>query len=159
MKILHCVAALCLLLGGLSIQAEESTSVDLAIEEAVLAEATRNWEAARAADLSAMLEPLLSTDKGAYVAQSEVWWSREDTVAFYDAAFEGVARQDIEWERETVTVLSPTSALYVGKGIYRQYDSSNQMLVESPHAVSMVFVLIDGRWRMRHLHQSFPGGE
>ena len=128
-----------------------------AIEQAVLAEAGRNWDAAQEADVTAMMAPLLSTEKGAYVAQSEVWWTRDDTVAFYAVAFENVARQELDWERETVTVLSPTAALYLGKGVYRQYDRENQLLIESPHAVTIIFVLVDGHWRIRHLHQSFPG--
>ncbi len=102
-----------------------------------------------------MMAPILATDKGAYALQSEVWWSREDVVAFYNDAFEGVARQELDWERETLTVLSPTSALYVAKGVYRQYDSEDQLLIESPHAVSIVMVLVEGQWRIRHLHQSF----
>ena len=67
-----------------------------------------------------------------------------------------VARQELDWERETVTVLSPTAALYVAKGVYRQYDREDQLLIESPHAVSIVMVLGEGQWRIRHLHQSFP---
>ncbi len=137
---------------ALNVQAGNDT-----IEQAVLAEASRNWDAARNADLDGMLAPLLPTDKGAYLLQGHVFWSRAETVADFQVAFQGVARQDIEWEREAVTVLSPSSALYVAAGVYRQYDTAGELLLESPHAVSLVYVLVGDRWRIRHLHQSFPG--
>ncbi len=149
--------ALCFPLSLHAIAAPEmDESANKVIEQAVLEAAARNWEAAIAVDLPAMMAPILATEKGAYSAQSEVWWSRDDTVAFFNVAFEGVARQELDWERETVTVLSPTAALYVAKGVYRQYDREDQLLIESPHAVSIVMVLAEGQWRIRHLHQSFP---
>ncbi|GGZ71821.1 nuclear transport factor 2 family protein [Algibacter mikhailovii] len=127
------------------------------IEAAVLAAAHESWENARKADLDAMLAPMIPTNKGAYGMQGEMLWTTEAVAESYAAGFVGVAKQDIEMEREEITVLSSTSALYAGYGLFRQYDSAGELLIESPQAISIVYVLEGNAWKIRHMHQSFPG--
>nr|WP_169732700.1 nuclear transport factor 2 family protein [Shewanella waksmanii] len=84
-------------------------------------------------------------------------WSKQDTLDTFVAMFEGVASQDIEVVREEVTMLSDTAALYTAEMTYTQYDADSNVLVPtSPYAMTIVFVLRDGKWMNRHSHQSFP---
>ena len=126
------------------------------IRDAVMAQASKLNAAAEAADLVATFGDALDTDNGMYAADGGLVWTKNDTMAVLAPYFESIVRQELDYSREEVIVLSASSALYVAEGSYRGYDADGQLVAESPQAITMVFVLDGGNWRVAHLHQSFP---
>ncbi len=126
-------------------------------EQEVLNHVSQVWEQARQANIDGMFASMPETDKGAYVMAGEFMWTRDETITGYQYMFEGVARQDIDMSRETITMLSDNSALYVGEGTFAQYNIDGQLIVPTtPQAVSVALQRIQGEWQIIHVHQSFP---
>ncbi|KXI24568.1 nuclear transport factor 2 family protein [Photobacterium sanguinicancri] len=112
------------------------------------------WDNARTANLAGMFAAAPADHT--YIMAGFSLWSREEAITFYEAAFEGVARQDITNLREKVTMTSDTSALYMADATYTQYDTKGNKLEAGPYAITVVLEKRDGQWMNIHTHQSFP---
>ncbi|MEZ9950837.1 nuclear transport factor 2 family protein [Vibrio breoganii] len=120
----------------------------------VLFAVSENWQQARIANLDGMFATAPETHT--YIMGGTALWSRAEIVALYQAAFEGVVKQDINMHKEVVTMLSENSAVYVADATYTQYDKQGNQLESGPYAITVVLEKRDGEWLNIHTHQSFP---
>ncbi|MGD8278270.1 MAG: nuclear transport factor 2 family protein, partial [Gemmatimonadota bacterium] len=69
--------------------------------------------------------------------------------------FQGVTSLSYTDDHENITVLSPTTALWVGAGTASATLVDGRR-IDAPFAESIVFVRRDGEWTVLHAHRSTP---
>jgi ketosteroid isomerase-like protein len=94
-------------------------------------------------------------DDGAMISNGQLFLTRKDALDSTKAGFQGVQKISYKFDRQSVSMLSPTTALAVGEG------SSTVTLddgrVRTGHfAQTVVLVLTNGEWKVFHSHRSFP---
>lgn len=125
------------------------------VEKAVLKAHHEMTAAAEALDAEGFFAFILDEARGPVIQDGRLFPSRADAFEVVEQGFEGVARVERVYESEDVTVISEEAALLTGKG------TSTVTLVDGrslsgPFAVSLVFVLRDGAWKVLHGHYSIP---
>jgi hypothetical protein len=81
----------------------------------------------------------------------DVWWTQRETIENYRRNFASLSRQAIVMGREKVTLRSPQVALYVGSGRYGAFSKAGTKVGGSEMALTVLFVLRDGEWRVAHV--------
>ncbi|MGV2986534.1 nuclear transport factor 2 family protein [Vibrio sp. E150_011] len=141
----------------------ENTQSELKLENASLSEETKKevlasvhqmWDDACSANVGGMFET--APDDHTYVMAGFPLWSKAQALELYEAAFEKVSVQTIDTDKEQVTLLSDSVALYVADMSYTQYDANGQPLESGPYAITLVLKKKNGVWQNIHTHQSFP---
>ena len=139
-----------------ALQGNSSTAGDKeAIEKAVLEANSRMMQASNSLDVEKFFAFVLDSDKGPIIQDGQLFKTRAAAMEVVKTGFQGIAKMDRRYDQTHVTVLSPDTALLVASG------SSTATLADgrsfaSPFAVSLVFVLRDGRWKVLHGHYSTP---
>jgi len=139
-----------------ALQGNSSTAGDKeAIEKAVLEANSRMMQASNSLDVEKFFAFVLDSDKGPIIQDGQLFKTRAAAMEVVKTGFQGIAKMDRRYDQTHVTVLSPDTALLVASG------SSTATLADgrsfaSPFAVSLVFVLRDGQWKVLHGHYSTP---
>jgi len=125
------------------------------VEKAVLKAHQAMTAAAQELDAEGFFAFILDSAKGPVIQDGRLFASRAEALEVVKRGFEGVATVERVYESEDVTVISEEAALLTGKG------TSTVTLVDGrslsgPFAVSLVFVLRDGGWKVLHGHYSIP---
>ena len=150
--------AVAIIVGGvvLASQAGRDAAVDrAAIEKAVLAVHAKMAKAEQNLDVDAFFETISDFDKGLVIQDGVLFKTRQEALAAVRTGFQGVSKVDRTYDQTYVTVISPETALLTGSG------TSSVTLVDgrvfsNSFAVSLVFVLRDGRWQLLQGHYSAP---
>ena len=127
-----------------------------AIEKAVLAANAEMTAAANSLDTDAFFEFIVDTNKGLIVQHGVIFRTRRDAYEAVKRGFQGVAKMERRFENPQITVIAPDAALLVADGSYSAQLQDGRWM-EGRFAVSLVFVLRDGRWKVLHGHYSMPG--
>jgi ketosteroid isomerase-like protein len=69
--------------------------------------------------------------------------------------FQGLARLSYAYTRQSIAVISPTTALWVGEGSATATLQDGRE-VGGPFAETLLFVRRDGQWKVMHAHRSTP---
>ena len=127
-----------------------------AIEKAVLEANARMTQASNGLDVDKFFAFILDSDKGSVIQDGTLFKTRAEALETVRAGFQAVSKMDRRYDQTYVTVISPQVALLCGTGSSTATLSDGRTLMSSPFAVSLVFVLRDGQWKVLHGHYSTP---
>lgn len=126
-----------------------------AIEKAVLEAHARMNQADKSRDVDAFFAFILDSDKGPIIQDGRLFKTRSEALEVVRSGFQGITQIDRRYDQTYVTVLSPEAALLSARGSVTATLSDGRTL-GGPFAVSLVFVLRDGQWKVLHGHYSAP---
>jgi hypothetical protein len=132
-----------------------TASARTAIEKAVLEVNVQMTRAAEGHDIDRLFSYMLPNDRGSIIQSGNLFPAREEALAAVKGNFQGIAAIKYRWNRQLVTVISPTTALLVcdGEAEIRTAQDPPATFV-APFAQTVLFVLTDGKWRALHAHHS-----
>ena len=130
-------------------------AVDAGVEEAVLAVHREMDAAASALDAERFFSFILDSATVPVIQDGRLFATRAGALQAVKKGFEGVARIERSYEATRVSPISERAALLTGSG------TSTVTLLDGrtftrPFAVSVVFTLRDGEWKVLHGHYSVP---
>ena len=146
----RCCAFLLLVLGPVRLAA-----ADDAVEAAVLEAHHQMTAAAEALDAEGFFAFILDSARGPVIQDGRLFANRADALEAVRRGFEGMASVERVYEATDVTVISEETALLTGNGTSTVTLQDGRRL-DGRFAVSLVFVLRDGAWRVLHGHYSIP---
>lgn len=126
-----------------------------AIEKAVLENHIQMTKAENNLDVEKFFSFILDFDKGLIIQDGRLLKTRQEAYDAVKKGFEGISKVERVYEQNYVTVISPEAALFTANGTTTVTLSDGRVL-SGPFAVSMVYVLRDGQWKMLHGHYSVP---
>ena len=153
MKVLILCAAVCATAFAAPQETGLTASGRAAIEKAVLEVNAQMTRAAEDRDIDRLFSFMLANDRGSIVQSGRLMTTREEALATVKRNFQGVAAIKYRWNRQLVTVISPTTALLVCDGESEVRTVQDATFV-TPFAQTVLFVLTDGKWRALHAHHS-----
>ena len=124
-----------------------------AIEKAVLDANAQMTQAANSLNTDAFFDFIADTDRGMIVQNGMIFRTRHEAYEAVKRGLQGVAKIDRKFENPQVTVIAPDVALLVSAGSVAATLADGREL-NRRFAVSLVFVLRDGRWKVLHGHYS-----
>jgi hypothetical protein len=125
------------------------------IEQEVLTANEQLNKAAESLDVGKFFDWILDEAPGPIIQDGRLFRTREEAKAVVEAGYQGVESLDRTFNQTFVTVLSKESALLTSSGISKIVLTDGRSL-EAPFAVSLVFVLRDGQWKILQGHYSVP---
>jgi uncharacterized protein (TIGR02246 family) len=128
------------------------------IEKAVLETNDKMTRAADRLDAESFFSYILDTDKGAIIQNGKLFKTRAEALEAVKAGFRGFVKAERRYDQIHVTVISPDVALLTSSGTTTATLPDGRSL-SSRFAVSLVFVLRDGQWKVLHGHYSMPTGQ
>jgi hypothetical protein len=123
------------------------------IERAVLEVNAEMTRAAEDRDIDRLFSFMLPNERGSVIQSGKLFPAREEAQATVKRNFQGVADIKYRWKRQMVTVISRTIALLVCDGD-AEIRTTQESTFVTPFAQTVLFVLIDGKWKALHAHQS-----
>jgi uncharacterized protein (TIGR02246 family) len=126
-----------------------------AIEKAVLEVHAKMAEAEKNRDIDKFFSFIPDFDKGCIIQDGVLFKTRQEALDAVKAGFQRLSKVERKYDQMYVTVISPEAALLTGTGTIAVTTSDGQTL-GGPFAVSMVFVVRDGQWRLLQGHYSTP---
>jgi len=128
---------------------------DAAVEQAVLAANAAMIADANRMDMDAFFGAIIDAGRGTIVQNAEIFATRAEARAAVERGLRGVKTIDRRFDHPKITVLSPETALLVSDGNVTATLEDGRVMT-SRFAVSLVWVLRDGRWQILHGHYSTP---
>ncbi len=126
-----------------------------AIEKAVLEAHSKMTAAAQDPDAEKMFAFILDAGPGTIIQNGVYLNSRQDALEAVKKGMEGVAKVERSFKQTHVTVLAPDIALLTGYGT-TTITLMDGRVISSPIALTELFVLRDGEWKLLHGHHSVP---
>jgi hypothetical protein len=154
-SLILCLCAVCATVFAAPQESGLTASGRAAIEKAVLEVNAQMTRAAEDRDIDRLFSFMLANDRGSIVQSGRLMTTREEALATVKRGFEGIAAIKYRWNRQLVTVISPTTALLVcdGESEIRTAQDPPATIV-TPFAQTVLFVLTDGKWKALHAHNS-----
>lgn len=149
------LVSLLLVLAPAALPADLAPSTNLAIVQAVLDANTRLTEAANRLDTDAFFTGIIDSDESRIIQDGKLFKTRAEAMATVRQGSLGIARLDRRFEAPQVTVLAPDAALLTADGT-TTVELQDGRTFHNRFAVSLVYVLRDGRWMLFHGHYSLP---
>ncbi len=126
-----------------------------AIEKAVLEVHAKMMEAEKNRDMDRFFSYIQDFDKGCIIQDGRLFKTRKEALDAVKEPFQRLSKVERKYDQMYVTVISPEAALLTGTGTVSVTTSDGQTLA-GPFAVSMVFVVRDGQWKLLQGHYSTP---
>ena len=126
-----------------------------AIEKAVIETSAKMTQAANTLNADAFFEYILDSGKCAIIQNGDLFNTRQEALEAVKRGFVGLAKLERQIDNPQVLVLSPELALLTGEGTTHATLPDGRVLT-SPFAVSLIFQLKDGQWKVLHGHYSTP---
>jgi len=126
-----------------------------AIEKAVLKTHIQMTQADNNLDVDKFFSYILDFDKGLIIQDGRLFKTRQEAYEVVKKGFEVISQLKRTYEQTHLTAISPKTALLTAQGTSTVTLSDGQTF-SSPFAVSMVYVLRDGQWKVLHGHYSVP---
>ena len=136
-------------------QKPQLDTADKAIERAVLETNARMTQAADRMDVDAFFEYIVDSDQCVIIQNGTVFKTRQEAVQAVQSGYAGLAKLDRQFKNPKVTVVSPDVALLASEGTVSATLSDGRH-IDARFAVSLVFVLRDGKWKVLQGHYSNP---
>jgi hypothetical protein len=128
-----------------------------AIQKAVLASHREMIKAMKKLDVEKFYDYIIESGEGTIV-QEGFWATRKKSLERTKKNLEGVKQINYEFSKEIVNVLSPETAIFIGRGKNTVTQDTGEVAYID-FAVTSVFVLKDGTWKMVHGHYSIPNSQ
>jgi ketosteroid isomerase-like protein len=125
------------------------------VRKAVLARMAEIQTAAEALDADKVFSFVVENDSGALVQNGRLFLTQEEAWESTRQGFQGLQKVDYRFDKQFVTLLSPTVALATGEG-ESSATTVDGRTFRTRFAQSVVLVLTDGGWKVFHAHRSFP---
>jgi ketosteroid isomerase-like protein len=132
---------------------KNSTSPDA--QKMVLARLAEIQGAAQALDPDKVFSFVMENDEGALAQNGKLFLTRKEALESTKQGFRGLQKVSYQFDKQHVTVLSPTVVLAVGEGESTATLDGGRVL-DTHFVQSVVFVLTNGEWKVFHSHRSFP---
>ncbi len=129
-----------------------------ALKAEVIAAYDASVAAAESLNLDALDQALAENNDGALIVNGRLLLSRPEVVEFTRGNFSRIAALKYAVGPRRLTLLSPTSALLVTNGTVSVETTDGRSFTRT-FAHTIVYVRIDGKWRVWHSHQSNPPRE
>jgi ketosteroid isomerase-like protein len=126
-----------------------------AIEKVVLEANARMTAAANSLNADAFFEYILDSAKGVIIQNGTLFETRQEALEAVKRGFLGIAKLERQIESPQVTVVSPELALLTGEGTTHATFADGRETT-THFAVSLIFQLKDGQWKVLHGHYSTP---
>ena len=126
-----------------------------AIEKAVLETNVKMTQASSSLDVDKFFAYILDSDRGPVIQDGVLFKTRQEAYDVVKKGIERLSKIDRAYDQAYVTAISPQTALLTGTGTTTATLADGQTFT-SPFAVSLVFVLRDGQWKVLHGHYSIP---
>ncbi len=152
-RLLPALAATLLAAWPVIVRAE--SPADAALVSAVLAANTRLTDAADRLDTDAFFAGIVDSDEIRIIHDGKLFKTRTDAMTAVRQGSQGVVKLERRFDDPHVTVLAPGVALLTAEGTTAATLQDGRTF-NSRFAVSLVFVLRDGRWLLFHGHYSLP---
>lgn len=135
---------------------QESPKIDEAsIEAAVLRTYDEMTAAAEKVDGDKLFSYVLENDKGCLISDGKLMLTRTEAINNYSKNSRNLASVDYIMDKKLVTAISPQTAVMAVEGRYEATMVSGEKF-GSPVALTIVFVLKNGQWKVLHSHTSLP---
>ena len=134
---------------------DESTYDREAIEKAVLKVNADIVQAGNSLDADKFFAYILDSDKGLIIQDGTLFKTRQEAYDAIKQGFQGISSLARSFDQTYVTVVSPQCAVLTGTGKSTTTLNDGRTF-SGPFAVSMIFVLKDGQWRLLQGHYSSP---
>lgn len=150
-----------LLLAGRSLSAANPASAtgpatnQVTAVQAVLAANARLTDAANRLDTGAFFAGIVDSDESRIIQDGKLFKTRAEAMAVVRQGSQGVAKLERRFEDPHVTLLAPDAALLTAEGT-TAVTLQDGRTFNNRFAVSLVFVLRDGQWKLFHGHYSLP---
>ena len=148
------IVAIITLAPGLGLSASLHAQEIDNVRDVLAANATLT-EAANRLDTDAFFADIVDSDETRIIQDGQLFATRAEAMAAVRAGSQGVAKVDRRFESPHVTVLAPGVALLTAEGTTDvTLNDGRKFAVQ--FAVSLIFVLRDGEWKLFHGHYSLP---
>jgi ketosteroid isomerase-like protein len=141
-----------LLLAVLPLRAAETANVPP--EKAILARLAEIQKAAESLDADKVFSYVLENNQGALTRNGQVFRTRQDALEAVRAGFKNLRKLSYTFTQDSVTLLSPTSALVVREGTAALTLAQDGRQLNLPFCQSVVLLQTNGEWKVLHTHQS-----
>ena len=130
---------------------EEQTA---AIQKAVLKNHKEMIKAIEKLDVDKFFESIIDSGMGTIIQDGRIM-SYKESLDSTKKRFEGITKLKYEFSQENTKVLSPEIAIFTGQGKSTTTIDTGETFTTN-FAVTSVFVLKDGQWKIFHGHNSIP---
>lgn len=137
------------------VSAAPPVATPAALVQAVLEANDTLTAAANRLDAEAFFALIAESDESRIIQDGRLFTTRAEAIAAFRQGSQGVAKIERRFNDPHVTVLASDVALLTAAGSTALTLQDGRSF-ESPFAVSLVFVLRDGRWILLHGHFSVP---
>jgi hypothetical protein len=121
----------------------------------VLAANAALTEAANRLDTDAFFAGIVDSDETRIIQDGQLFATRAEAMAAVRAGSQGVAKIERSFDDPHVLILSPEAALLTAEGTTTVTLQDGRSF-GGRFAISLVFVLRDGEWKLLHGHYSLP---
>lgn len=128
---------------------------DPAIIQAVLTANAALTDASNRLDADAFFTGIVDSDETRIIQDGKLFKTRAEAMAVVRKGSQGIAKLERRLDEPHVTVLAPDVALLTAEGT-TALTLQDGRTFSGPFAVSLVFVLRDGQWKLFHGHYSLP---
>ena len=149
------LAGLALILTGSAQLFAETASTSDKIVQAVLAANARMNDAANRLDTEAFFAFIVDSDESRIIQDGKLFKTRAEAMAAVRQGSQRVLKVERIFDEPHVTVLAPDTALLTADGT-NSVTLQDGRTFQGRFAVSLVFVLRDGHWKLLHGHYSLP---
>jgi ketosteroid isomerase-like protein len=125
------------------------------VESAIRAAHAEMQRAAERLDGAALYALVLDTSTPPIIENGELADTWTAALARTTQGLRGLTRLAYTYTRQSITVLSPTTALWIGVGTASATLTDGRQ-IEAPFAETVVFAQRDGHWKVLHAHRSVP---
>ncbi len=127
-----------------------------AIEKEILKVHVEMVKAAENSDAEGLFSHVLDECKGVIVQDGRIMMTRQESLDATKQGLNGLKDLSYKFNRKNITVISPTTALWVADGTTSATVIESGLEINVSFAESIVFVKKDGQWKILHAHRSVP---
>jgi len=152
---------LCLVVAGLlatvALRAESQPAMPdpavAAIEKAVIETSAKMTQAANSLNADAFFEYILDSGRCAIIQNGVIFKTRQEALEAVKRGFVNLTKLERKIDNPQVTVITPELALLTGDGTTHATLTDGREMT-SHFAVSLIFQLTKGQWKVLHGHYS-----
>ena len=144
---------------GLSSKSDKSavsSEQQKAIEQEILKVHAEMVKAAENSDPDKLFSHVVDGCKGVIVQDGIITMTRQDALEVTKQGLQGLKDISYKFNRKNITVISPTTAVWVADGNTSVTTVDDGRQLNFPFAETIIFILKDGRWKVFHAHRSVP---
>ena len=145
------------LLAPISLRAESKPAAPdpavATIEKAVIETSAKMTQAANSLNADAFFEYILDSGKCVIIQNGNLFKTRQEALEAVKRGFVSLTKLERQIDNPQVTVISPELALLTGDGTTNATLTDGRVMT-SHFAVSLIFQLKDGQWKVLHGHYS-----